>query len=122
MKNNGYASPSSSPPTPPSPLPVSVGPNHQRYFFSSSPSPSPPFSPPPSSHTSAENIPLLLTHDDDNSITRLAASAFSLDRPPPDHSDSKSSCLKDLLEWLVLRCCNCCSQSPRQIPSNSIST
>ncbi|KAG5538127.1 hypothetical protein RHGRI_025267 [Rhododendron griersonianum] len=110
--NNGYASPSSSPPTPPSPLPVSVGPNHQRYFFSSSPSPSPPFSPPPSSHTSADNIPLLITNDD-KSTPRLAASAFSLDRPAAaDDSDSKSSCLKDLLEWLVLRCCNCSSQSP----------
>ncbi|KAI8544836.1 hypothetical protein RHMOL_Rhmol08G0325800 [Rhododendron molle] len=95
--NNGYASPSSSPPTPPSPLPVSVGPNHQSYLFSSSPSPSPPFSPPPSSHTSAENIPLLITNDDNKSTPRLAASAFSLDRPAAaDDSDSKSSCLKDL--------------------------
>ncbi|KAK2965477.1 hypothetical protein RJ640_008271 [Escallonia rubra] len=61
MKNGYYASPSSSPPTPPSPLPISVGPGNQRYNFSSSQSPSasPPFSPPPSGNASAENLPLL---------------------------------------------------------------
>ncbi|PSS07236.1 Fer-1-like protein [Actinidia chinensis var. chinensis] len=118
---NGYASPSSSPPTPPSPLPISVGPGHQKYFFSSSPpfspppssrtsaenlyffssspSPSPPFSPPPSSQTSAKNL-LPAPH--------TVPLAFSMDRPRTDEADSKSSCLKDLLEWLVLRCCNCC--------------
>ncbi|KAA8540165.1 hypothetical protein F0562_024272 [Nyssa sinensis] len=105
---NGYASPSSSPPTPPSPLPVSVGPGHQTYFFSSSPSPSPPFSPPPSSHTSAENLPLL--HHKLSSPPG-APSPFSLDRYEPDELDSKSSCLRDLFEWLVISCCSCCSWS-----------
>ncbi|PSS18189.1 General transcription factor IIH subunit like [Actinidia chinensis var. chinensis] len=105
---NGYASPSSSPPTPPSPLPISVGPGRQKYFFSSSPSPSPPFSPPPSSHTSADKL-LPLLHD--KGAAHTVPLAFSLDRPSPDESDSKRSCLKDLLEWLVLRCCNSCSLS-----------
>ncbi|KAK3004338.1 hypothetical protein RJ639_018562 [Escallonia herrerae] len=61
MKKGYYASPPSSPPTPPSPLPISVGPGNQRYNFSSSQSPSasPPFSPPPSGNASAENLPLL---------------------------------------------------------------
>ncbi|XAR74054.1 hypothetical protein NMG60_11008219 [Bertholletia excelsa] len=110
MKNNGYATPSSSPPTPPSPLPVSVGPGSQNYFFYSSPSPSPPFSPPPSSHTSAENLPLL-RYKRSNSGPVLA---FSLDRPinPRRQSPSRSSsCLSDWLEWVVLRCCSICSSS-----------
>ncbi|KAL6996098.1 hypothetical protein U1Q18_006237 [Sarracenia purpurea var. burkii] len=105
MKNR-YASPSSSPPTPPSPLPVSVGPGNQRYFFSSSPSRLPPFSPPPSSHTSAENLPL----GHHKPIPLAEPLVFSLDRPSSDELGS-SSCLKDLLEWLVLRCCSCCSWS-----------
>ncbi|CAK9146107.1 unnamed protein product [Ilex paraguariensis] len=131
MKSS-YGSPSSSPPSPPSPLPVSVGPGNQTYFFSSSPSPSPspspPFSPPPSSHTSAENLPFL--HEKPPSPKRPPL-AFSLDHPH-DQLDSKTSCLQDLtgqcyfllslypsspttsqsntllprLEWLVERCCS----------------
>ncbi|XWS20623.1 hypothetical protein CRYUN_Cryun31cG0118600 [Craigia yunnanensis] len=62
---NGNVSASSSPPTPPSPLPISVGPGNQKYLFSASPTPSPPFSPPSSSHASAENLPLL--HDNPRS-------------------------------------------------------
>ncbi|XP_024462531.1 formin-like protein 18 isoform X1 [Populus trichocarpa] len=89
----GDVTPSSSPPTPPSPLPISVGPGNRKYNFSCSSSPSPPFSPPLSSHTSAENLPFL--------PQRLASpkrvpSAFSLERPDPDPLDSKSSCLEDL--------------------------
>ncbi|WJZ95669.1 hypothetical protein VitviT2T_014422 [Vitis vinifera] len=106
MVKNGYASPSSSPPTPPSPLPISVGPGHQKYSFSASPTPSPPFSP-PSSHTSAENLPLMPVKA---SSPRPAPLAFSLDRQDAGDSDSPSSCLKELLEWLVQRCCSCCSQ------------
>ncbi|XP_059643918.1 protein PROLINE CONTENT ALTERNATIVE 22 [Cornus florida] len=115
---NGYASPSSSPPTPPSPLPISVGPGHQKYSFSSSPSPSPPFSPPPSSHTSAENIPLL-DHNLPIDPPREQPSAFSLDRQDPDQLEPKNSCLKNLLEWLVLRCCSCNTWSVN-LPSNPI--
>ncbi|KAB1220046.1 hypothetical protein CJ030_MR3G007087 [Morella rubra] len=92
VTKNGYPSASSSPPTPPSPLPISVGPGNEKYVFSSSPSASPPFSPPPSGHTSAEHLPLL--HED---LSRpRVPSAFSLDRREPDDLDSKSSCLKDL--------------------------
>ncbi|KAJ8770584.1 hypothetical protein K2173_018075 [Erythroxylum novogranatense] len=111
MKYASHVSPSSSPPTPPSPLPVSVGPGNQKYSFSPSPSPSPPFSPPQSSQTSAENLPLLpeklATTPDENRVR----SAFSLDQPPPiELEDSKSSCLQDLLEWFIQRCCNCCTK------------
>ncbi|XP_021681619.2 vegetative cell wall protein gp1 [Hevea brasiliensis] len=101
-------SPSSSPPTPPSPLPISVGPGNQKYSFSPSPSPSPPFSPPPSSHTSAENLPLL---SNKLATTTNVKSAFSLDLPHLDQTDSTSSCLQDLLEWFLQKCCNCCSKS-----------
>nr|CAN68936.1 hypothetical protein VITISV_042323 [Vitis vinifera] len=92
MVKNGYASPSSSPPTPPSPLPISVGPGHQKYSFSASPTPSPPFSP-PSSHTSAENLPLMPVKA---SSPRPAPLAFSLDHQDAGDSDSPSSCLKEL--------------------------
>ncbi|XWS20624.1 hypothetical protein CRYUN_Cryun31cG0118600 [Craigia yunnanensis] len=104
---NGNVSASSSPPTPPSPLPISVGPGNQKYLFSASPTPSPPFSPPSSSHASAENLPLL--HDNPRSTPAQVISAFSLDRKDPDELEDKSSCLKDLLEWLVQKCCSCCS-------------
>uniref|UniRef100_A0A2P2IUY7 Uncharacterized protein n=2 Tax=Rhizophora mucronata TaxID=61149 RepID=A0A2P2IUY7_RHIMU len=100
----GYISASSSPPTPPSPLPISVGPGNQKYFFSPSPSSSPPFSPPLSSHTSAENLPLL--PEKIASIDVQVRSTFSLDQPHPDKSEPKSSCLQDLLLWLLQRCCN----------------
>ncbi|KAH7515320.1 hypothetical protein FEM48_Zijuj10G0024500 [Ziziphus jujuba var. spinosa] len=89
------SSPTSSPPTPPSPLPISVGPGNTNYAFSPSPSPSPPFSLPPSSHSSAENLPLLHHHDNKLSSPKVP-SAFSLDGRRPDHLESKSSCLVDL--------------------------
>ncbi|XXG62165.1 hypothetical protein AAC387_Pa05g0586 [Persea americana] len=98
-----FASPSSSPPTPPSPLPVSVGPGHQNYFFSSSPSQSPPFSP-HSTHTSPENTPLL--HRDLLSRPR-EPSAFSLDKVADELTPQRSTCLQLCLEWLFLRCCRC---------------
>ncbi|XVF57888.1 hypothetical protein PTKIN_Ptkin07bG0018700 [Pterospermum kingtungense] len=107
--NNGNASESSSPPTPPSPLPISVGPGNEKYLFSSSPTPSPPFSPLPSSH---ESSPLL--HDNQfhpTSTPLQVRSAFSVDRKDPDELEEKTSCLKDLLEWLVEKCCNCRSRS-----------
>ncbi|CAN0880388.1 hypothetical protein LINGRAHAP2_LOCUS13631 [Linum grandiflorum] len=89
-------SPSSSPPTPPSSplLPISFAPGNQTYTFTPSPSPSPPFSLSPST--------------DDNLLPRIT-SAFSLDRPVPDPADSKSSCLRDLLHWIIRRCCQCFS-------------
>ncbi|PON53158.1 hypothetical protein PanWU01x14_203890 [Parasponia andersonii] len=90
---DGYPSPTSSPPTPPSPLPISVGPGNQRYFFSPSPSLSPPFSPPSSSHASAELLPLL---QEEKLPSPRGPSAFFLDRVEPDILDSKSSCVKDL--------------------------
>ncbi|XP_056176318.1 uncharacterized protein LOC115666000 [Syzygium oleosum] len=92
-QEDGRISPTSSPPTPPSPLPISTGPGNQKYYFSPSPSPSPPFSPPQSSHTSAENLPLL---QESSGPTRTPPLAFSLDRKRADEEeDSKSSCLKD---------------------------
>ncbi|KAK9146106.1 hypothetical protein Sjap_006009 [Stephania japonica] len=101
-----FCSPSSSPPTPPSPLPVSIGPGYQKYLFSSSPSPSPPFSP-PSSCASHEEIPLLSKKF---SGPLRMSSSFNL-----DHGTSKSgsqiSCVKDLLEKLVQRICCCCTKS-----------
>ncbi|XP_062109918.1 protein PROLINE CONTENT ALTERNATIVE 22 [Humulus lupulus] len=104
---DGFDSPSSSPPTPPSPLPVSVGPGNQKYLFSPSPSLSPPFSPPSSSHDSTELLHLL--QEDKKLPSPRVPSVFSLDLVDPDILDSKSSCLKDLLEWFVERCCNICS-------------
>ncbi|KAG2725821.1 hypothetical protein I3843_01G082700 [Carya illinoinensis] len=107
----GYPSPTSSPPTPPSPLPVSVGPGNQKYIFSSSPSLSPPFSPQPSSHTSAENLPLL--HAKLSGTSLPLALTFSLDRRrEPDDLASKNSCLEDLLKWFIEKCCTCCSRPP----------
>nr|XP_009628806.1 anther-specific proline-rich protein APG-like isoform X2 [Nicotiana tomentosiformis]XP_016449490.1 PREDICTED: anther-specific proline-rich protein APG-like isoform X2 [Nicotiana tabacum] len=76
---SGYASPSSSPPTPQSPLPVSVGPAHFPYYFSSSPSPSPPFSPPPSPHTD-------ILHP------TSPAPPFSVDRQLQPHHELHSTC------------------------------
>ncbi|XP_058092244.1 uncharacterized protein LOC131238617 [Magnolia sinica] len=95
-----FASPSSSPPTPPSPLPISVGPDHQKYFFSSSPSPSPPFSP-QTTHTSPESTALL-----SRELIRRPRdpSSFSLEKFS-DESGPQSSCLEACLEWLFLRCC-----------------
>uniref|UniRef100_A0A6N2LEL7 Uncharacterized protein n=1 Tax=Salix viminalis TaxID=40686 RepID=A0A6N2LEL7_SALVM len=81
----GYDSPSSPP------LPVSTGAGNHRYIFSCSPSP--PFSPPPSSHASSENLHPLLQK---LASPQRVPSAFSLDRPGPDALDSRSSCLEDL--------------------------
>ncbi|XP_027168984.1 pectinesterase inhibitor 10-like [Coffea eugenioides] len=108
-----YSDPSSSssPPTPPTPLPISVGPGHHKYCFSSSPTPTPPFSPPLSTHSSFESLTLLHTNPSDPLLQPAAAAplAFSLDYQAHPGHDSKSSCLKDLLEWLVLKCCRHCS-------------
>ncbi|GAB2219999.1 hypothetical protein Droror1_Dr00007640 [Drosera rotundifolia] len=98
------ASATSTPSTPPSPLPVSVGPGNQRYAFSASSA--------SSSHVSTEELPLL--QDKVEAVVVVADSpfsAFSLDWPPEpsQRPASRSSCLKDLLEWFVLRCCSCCS-------------
>ncbi|MED6197954.1 hypothetical protein PIB30_061683 [Stylosanthes scabra] len=77
---------SSSPPTPPSPLPISFGPGNRRYSFSASSTPSPPFSLPSSVHSSADNLP-------------LKASVFSLDYQHPQVLESKSTCFKDFSGW-----------------------
>ncbi|KAI4379238.1 hypothetical protein MLD38_005561 [Melastoma candidum] len=106
-EDDGRLTPTSSPPTPPSPLPVSVGPGNQKYDFSLSPTPSPPFSPHGSSHTSAENLPLLAEASIPAEKTPLA---FSVDCRKDDEADDDSqgrNCLKDLLEWFLRRCCNC---------------
>ncbi|KAI9161966.1 hypothetical protein LWI28_022455 [Acer negundo] len=119
-KNDFNYSPTSSPPTPPSPLPISVGPGNHNYFFSHSASPSPPFSPPSSAHPSAEKLPLLLPHD------QLPPSAFSLDgkltvdHEADDHDKTAASCLKDLLDWVLLRCCCCFSWSTQILDQRSI--
>ncbi|KAJ0007976.1 hypothetical protein Pint_30561 [Pistacia integerrima] len=111
IKNNGYISPSSSPPTPPSPLPISVGPGNQKYSFSPSPSPSPPFSPLPSRHGTADNLPLLLETLSTPAVAQVP-STFSLDKRAPDEpSGDSNSCLKELLDWFVVRCCSCFSWS-----------
>ncbi|KAL9265782.1 hypothetical protein AKJ16_DCAP08646 [Drosera capensis] len=97
----------STPSTPPSPLPVSVGPGNQRYAFSSSSA-----SPASSSHVSTEELPLLQDKVDPvAAVADAPFSAFSLDWPPEpsQRPTSGSSCLKDLLEWFVQRCCSCCS-------------
>ncbi|GAY67350.1 hypothetical protein CUMW_255750 [Citrus unshiu] len=110
LKDRNVSPSSSSPPTPPSPLPISIGPGNHRYFFPPSPTPSPPFSPPPSSSTSAENLPLLAeTHP----TTAQVPSAFSLDGKVPDGQvyDKTTSCLKELVDWLLQRCCSCISWS-----------
>ncbi|CAK8535542.1 unnamed protein product [Lathyrus sativus] len=85
-----WESPSSSPPTPPSPLPISYGAGNNRYSFSASSTLSPPFSSP-------ENLSFL-----------HVPSVFSVDLQDPPESESKSTCLKDLLEWFIQRCCSCC--------------
>ncbi|KAL9228443.1 hypothetical protein vseg_004026 [Gypsophila vaccaria] len=96
----------------PSPLPVSTGPDYEKYSFSRSSSLSPRVSPPGSSHTSAEDLRLMHTHKGfENLRSVYAPSSLSVDRiQPTDDSYSEStSCLKELLEWFVLRCCICCS-------------
>ncbi|GMN28346.1 hypothetical protein TIFTF001_002007 [Ficus carica] len=92
-KEDGGASPTSSPPTPPSPLPISVGPGNQHYYFTPSPSPSPPFSETSSRHASAELLPLV---QGKFPSSKVPSSAFFLDSREPDYLDSKSSCLEDL--------------------------
>ncbi|WVY99612.1 hypothetical protein V8G54_025682 [Vigna mungo] len=87
--NLGSESPTSSPPTPPSPLPISFGPGNRTYSFSVSSTSSPPFSLAPSSHPSHDNLPLL--HK--TLPTTNVPYAFSLDH---QELESKNTCLKDL--------------------------
>ncbi|KAL2982663.1 hypothetical protein AAZX31_13G353700 [Glycine max] len=77
----------SSPPTPPSPLPISFGPGNRTYSFSVSSTTSPPFSLVPSS-PSDDNLPLIL-----HKITNVPSSIFSLDH---QQFQSKTPCLKYL--------------------------
>ncbi|KAK9726794.1 hypothetical protein RND81_05G237400 [Saponaria officinalis] len=115
MKNEEVEGSTSSSPSPPrqhpSPLPVSTGPDHEKYSFSQSSSLSPPVSPPGSSHTSAEDLCLMHAYKFENRISVSAPSSLSVDRvQPTDDSFSEStSCLRELLEWFVHRCCICCS-------------
>ncbi|KAK7325340.1 hypothetical protein VNO77_29502 [Canavalia gladiata] len=104
--NLGWESPTSSPPTPPSPLPISFGPGNRKYSFSASSTPSPPFSIAPSSQQSEEKLPLL----DKTLGSPNVPTVFSLDLQDPQERESKSTCLKDLLEWFIQRCCNCCNK------------
>nr|KYP50405.1 hypothetical protein KK1_027770 [Cajanus cajan] len=107
--NFGCDSPtSSSPPTPPSPLPISFGPGNRTYSFSVSSTPSPPFSHASSSHPSEDNLPLLLKTLDSPDVP----SVFSLDLQYPQQFQSKTTCLMDLLEWFIQRCCGCCNKFP----------
>jgi hypothetical protein len=85
-----WESPTSSPPTPPSPLPISYGAGNSRYSFSASSTSSPPFSTP----TSAENLPLLHLHKTFD--VPNVPSVFSVDRQDPPELESKSTCLQDL--------------------------
>ncbi|KAK4269591.1 hypothetical protein QN277_022729 [Acacia crassicarpa] len=107
--NPNYDSPTSSPPTPPSPIPVSFGPGNRRYSFSASSTPSPPFSPAPSSQASLEEdkVPLL-QQDQPTTTTTNLPSVFSLDSQKSQELETKTTCLQELLEWFVQRCCCCC--------------
>ncbi|KAK4261392.1 hypothetical protein QN277_004396 [Acacia crassicarpa] len=107
--NPNYDSPTSSPPTPPSPLPVSFGPDNRRYSISASSTPSPPFSPAPSSQSSLEQekVPLL-QEDQPTTATTNLPSVFSLDHQKSQVLEPKSTCLQELLEWFLQRCCCCC--------------
>ncbi|KAL9235551.1 hypothetical protein vseg_010301 [Gypsophila vaccaria] len=103
---DGNANPrseSTPPRRPPSPLPVSTGPNNEKYSFSSSSSLSPSDSPP-------GNIYLLHANKLPTSKSASAPSSFSVDRiqPADDPSHRTISCLKELVEWLILKCCVCC--------------
>lgn len=99
MKTGCLASPSSSPPTPPSPLPISVGPGNRAYPFSPSLSPSPPFSLPNSRSSSPETSPLLCPNQ--RCLHRpKVPSAFSLDKYVEDPSPPTGLWL--LKRWWVL--------------------
>ncbi|MCD9558913.1 hypothetical protein HAX54_016604 [Datura stramonium] len=74
---SGYASPSPSS-SPRSPLPVSVGPAHHRYYFSSS------------------------SHAD---ITASFSLHHQLQHHYHNLHSTCSSCLLHLLNWFLLRCC-----------------
>ncbi|KAI9087298.1 hypothetical protein K1719_030768 [Acacia pycnantha] len=108
--NPNYDSPPSSPPTPPSPLPVSFGPGNRRYSISASSTPSPPFSLAPSSQTSLEQdkVPLLQQDQPTTTTTTNLPSVFSLESQKSQELEPKSTCLQELLEWLVQRCCCYC--------------
>ncbi|CAJ2675199.1 unnamed protein product [Trifolium pratense] len=95
-----WESPTSSPPTPPSPLPISYGAGNRKYSFSASSTSSPPFSTP----ASAENLSLL--HLQKTFDVPNVPSVFSVDRHDPPESESKSTCLKDLLAWFINFLCS----------------
>ncbi|KAK9734132.1 hypothetical protein RND81_04G117100 [Saponaria officinalis] len=88
---------------PASPLPVSRGPNNEKYSFSSSSSLSPSDSPP-------GIVYLLHAYKSPVSKSVSAPSSFSVDRitPAEDPGYETSSCLKELLEWFLMKCCICC--------------
>ncbi|KAI3963238.1 hypothetical protein MKX01_030368 [Papaver californicum] len=125
--NYDFASPCSSPSTPSSPLPVSVDVGQDRYYLSPSSSdsalPSPPFTPLSDKHySSPEASPSFQQSRRFNGYRHSTMilgwdnlrqpSAFSLDQEP--HKEEilykENSCLKNLIEWLFLKCCNCCSR------------
>ncbi|KAE8801668.1 hypothetical protein D1007_22700 [Hordeum vulgare] len=116
--SSSAASSSSSPPlTPPSPLPVSVGPGRRPYAFTPSPSASPPFSP-RDFDASPSPSPLLARRAVRSEPRLLHYSAFSMDaaasarreQPPGRRFDLGAWCF----EWVLLlvRCCCCCSWRP----------
>ncbi|KAF2917064.1 hypothetical protein DAI22_09g164900 [Oryza sativa Japonica Group] len=100
--SSSVASPSTSPPTtPPSPLPVSVGPGNRRYAFTPSPSPSPPC---PSSPAAPKLTP------PPHSSSAFSVHARRLARPArPRRFDLGACCL----EWILMLLCCCCSSKMR---------
>ncbi|KAI3848288.1 hypothetical protein MKX03_003056 [Papaver bracteatum] len=123
--NYDFASPCSSPPTPSSPLPVSVDLGQEKYNFSPSSSdsapPSPPFSPISNKHCSSPKVSPLFQQSRQFNAYRHSTmtlgwdnlrqpSAFSLDQEPHEENTvyKESSCLKNLIKWLFLGCCNWC--------------
>lgn len=120
--NYDFASPCSSPPTPSSPLPVSVDVGQERYYFSHSSSdsapPSPPFSPLSNKHCSSPEVSPLFQHSRQFNAYRQSTmslgwdnlrqpSVFSLDQEPHKENTGykESSCLNNLMKWLFLECC-----------------
>ncbi|XP_026422110.1 uncharacterized protein LOC113318193 [Papaver somniferum] len=89
--NYDFASPCSSPPTPSSPLPVSVDVGQESPLFRQS-----------RQFNAYRHSTMTLGWDN-----LRQPSAFSLDQEP--HKDNtvykESSCLKNLIKWLFLECC-----------------
>ncbi|KAJ8447582.1 hypothetical protein Cgig2_031195 [Carnegiea gigantea] len=86
------------PPRPSSPLPISTGPDNEKYIFSPSPSPSPRVSPLGSAHLSTMRLPLVNGNRLNNDKSASAPSSFFVDQCMPHHhlASENSSCLREL--------------------------